>query len=146
MTDLASYLAQPVDFTGLRLGAKTVEALELMAYSAIPLKEAADQVGIRRSNLGRAFDMPAVRQRWNELVRQIRDNEGSAAYRRISELSRTAASEHVRLEANKWLAGVDGVAPVKRVEGKFAHAHSFGGFTYDEADDMRTIEGETLDP
>lgn len=130
------------DFTGLRLSAKTIQALEFMAHEALSLADAADRAGVRRDNLKRAFDLPAVRERFNEIVAWIRNSEGGAAYLRMVQLAKTADSEHVRLEANKWLAGVDGLAPVKRVEGRFSHRHGFEGFDFAQALDAEWTEAE----
>ena len=49
---------------------------------------------------------------------------------RIVELSQSAKSETVRADCNKWLAGVDNIAPVKRVEANYQHKVQFGGFEY----------------
>ena len=119
-------------FRGLRLGGKTVQALEMMANEGVSLAEASKVVGIRKANLERAFDIPDVRVAYNKLIRHIRDNAAQEAYLRIVELSKNADSEHVRADCNKWLAGVDGIAPVKRVESKYHHTHQFGGFQYDD--------------
>ena len=128
----AADAAMRPSFRGLRLGGKTVQALEMMANVGVSLAEASKAVGIRKSNLERAFDIPDVRAAYNTLIRHIRDNAAQEAYLRIVELSKNADSEHVRADCNKWLAGVDGIAPVKRVESKYHHKHEFGGFTYDD--------------
>ena len=123
-------------FKGLRLADRTIEALEMMAREGVSIREAAERVGARQDNLQRAFDLPPVRQRFNQLVAYIRANEMQAAWLRMSQLARTADSEHVKMECNKWLAGVDGLAPIKRVESKYSVHHSFGGF------EMGTFEDE----
>ena len=143
MTDaLTENLPSPPNFKNLRLGKKTIEALEIMAWQGIPLHKAAELVGMRRDNLERAFNLPHVHQRWNLLTRYIRQGEGQAAVARIAELARTARSEHVRLAANEWLAGVEGVAPISRVQGVFRHTHNFGGFEYP---DPTVINADTDD-
>lgn len=118
-------------FKGLHLSAKNVEALELMAYEGLSPHVAADRLGIRKANLLRAFDTPKVRAVYQELVDHIRQNVGQQAYMRIVELSQTAKSETVRADCNKWLAGVDNIAPVKRVEASHQHKVQFGGFIVD---------------
>lgn len=114
MTSVNSHLPTAPNFNSLRLGKKTIEALEVMAWQGLPLHRAAEMVGMRRGNLERAFNLPQVRMRWNQLAQYIRQNEGQAAVARIAELARSAKSEHVRLAANEWLAGVQGVAPISR--------------------------------
>ena len=128
----AAEAAMRPTFAGLRLAGRTVQALELMAYEGLSLRDAAERVGVRRDNLQRAFDLVDVRARFNLIVRHIRDNGAQEAYLRMTAMAKSAESEHVRMECNKWLAGVDGLAPVKRVEGKFSMNHSFGGFAFND--------------
>ncbi|SEO13330.1 hypothetical protein [Palleronia pelagia] len=78
----------------------------------------------------RAFRKKHVKDAYFQMVRELRDNAAQRAFARIETLSKTAVSEHVRLEASKWVAGVDGVAPVKRVEGRFSHDIAFNPFDY----------------
>jgi len=107
-------------------------ALELMAYSGLDVREAGRQAGMDPDSAVRAFRKKHVKDAYFQMVRELRDNAAQRAFARIEILSKTAASEHVRLEASKWVAGVDGVAPVKRVEGKFSHEYSFNPFDYGE--------------
>lgn len=122
-----------ISFKGLKLAARTVRALEDMAYRGTPLPHAADNHGIRRDSLVRSFNNPATRAVYNQIVKGIREGAAVQAYLRNVELAHTATSETVRLEANKWIAGVDGIAALKRVEGRMHHQHSFGGFDYSAA-------------
>ena len=131
---IAKYLPASPNFEGLHLGKKSIAAFELMAWEGLPLHEAAKRTGMRNDNLRRTFNLPKVQQRWSIVVRHIRKNEGQAAIARISDLSRNANSEHVRLEASKWLAGIEGTAPVTRVQGEFRHRLEFSGYEYPTLD------------
>lgn len=113
-----------------------------MANIGMSLSEASKVVGIRKSNLECAFDLPDVRTAYNKLIRNIRHKAAQEAYLRIVELSKNAYSEHVRADCNKWLAGVDGIAPIKRPESKYHHTHQFGGFLYDDEPIDATVVGE----
>lgn len=144
MSSIATSLPTAPNFKNLRLGKKTIEALEIMAWQGVPLHKAAELVEMRRDNLERAFGLPKVRIRWNQVTQYIRQNEGQAAVARIGELARSASSEHVRLEANKWLAGVEGVAPISRVQGIYRHRHSFEGFDYGEEEDIHEVVEGTV--
>ena len=117
-------------FEGLNLGQKSIKALEAMAYEGLSLPIAAERNEMIVGNLNRAFNLPKVRRAYNQIVAALKQNEGLRAYMRIVRLSQVANSDHVKLEANKWIAGVDGIAALKRVEGKFSHTHAFGGFDY----------------
>lgn len=117
-------------FKGIKLAARTIRALEDMAYRGVPLTHAADAHGIRRDSLVRSFNNPATRAVYNQIVSSIREGAAVQAYLRNVELAHLATSETVKLEANKWIAGVDGIAALKRVEGRMAHHHTFGGFDF----------------
>lgn len=142
-----------ISFKGLGLAARTVRALDDMAYRGVPLPHAADTHGIRRDNLTRSFSSPQVRAVYNQIVKSIREGAAVQAYLRNVELAHTASSENVKLEANKWIAGVDGIAALKRVEGRMHHQHSFAGFefggfdhaapdTTSEVDDAQVIDDD----
>lgn len=117
-------------FKGLKLNKKAVSALEAMAYQGLSLHLAADRFGIRRDNLQRSFDRVNVRRAYNQIVDHIRSNAGQDAYLRMVELSQTSKSEHVKADANKWVAGVDGISPVQKVQGQHNLQVTFGGFDY----------------
>ena len=116
MTSHSLDIPKAPSFKGLRLAPTTIEALEAMAYEGVPLRTAADRFDIRQSNLRRSFENPRVKAIYHKLLEYIRQNVGQEAYMRIVELSQSAKSETVRADCNKWLAGVDSIAPVKRVE------------------------------
>lgn len=124
-------------FDGLGLSDHYKAALEDMAFNGTPLHLSAQKHGVRVDNFMRAFSRPHVRKAFNSIVAGIRENAAIGAYLRIQERATSAASEHVRQRADEWIAGVDGLAPLKRVESKHSHSHTFGGFDYGGI----TIEG-----
>lgn len=130
--DLPAYLdgVEYMSFDGLGLGVRTVNALNMMLTEGISLDLAAQRAGLYVSNLRRAFNSPKVRAVYNQHVKAIMDNAAIQAFIRIEKLTQTSKSDQVRLEGNKWLAGVGNIAPIKRVEGRFQHNHSFEGFDY----------------
>lgn len=121
-----------ITFKGLGLGARTEKALEDMALRGLSYPQAAIKRNMRPDSLLRAFNRPHVRKVFNQAVKSIRDNAAVSAYLRNVELSQTAQSEAVRADLNKWVAGVDGIAALKRVEGRIAHSHTFSGFGFAE--------------
>lgn len=133
-------------FEGLGIGARSVQALELMVTEGLDAEIAAKRVGLRTNNFRRTFNLPQVRTAYIQAVKFLRQGAGQRAFRRIDHLAQTAQSEHVRLEGNKWVAGVEGLAPVKRVEGKFDINHTFGGFDYGEdADHTDTVDSSAYE-
>lgn len=115
---------------GTGLHEHTREALELMAHEGLSLPLAAKQKNIRVDNLQRAFNKPKVRAAFNQLVKTIRDNASQMAYLRINHLSQASQSERMTFDAARWVAGVDGLSPVQKVQGTHSHSISFGGFEY----------------
>lgn len=124
-------------FDGCNLTAHYRMALECMAYEGASLHVAAQKHGIRTDNFIKAFNRPHVRKRYNAIVSAIRDGAAVQAYLRIQQRAQFSSSEPVRQRADEWIAGVDGLAPLKRVESKHSHSHTFGGFDYGGI----TIEG-----
>ncbi len=135
-----------ITFEGLGLGKNTVRALEAMAYEGMSSHLAAQREGIRIDNFNRTFSKPHVRRVYNQIVKAIRDNAGAQAYLRNVNLSQTSQSDHVKADLNKWIAGVDGIAAVKRVEGRMHHQHSFGGFDYDEDEPVDVTPEDNQSP
>ena len=119
--------------------------IEFMAYEGIPLHAAAQRAGITRDAAVRAFHRPHVKAAYNQLVADIRNSAAQQAYLRMNHLSQTADSEAVRLEANKWVAGVGNIAPLKRVEGRFTHEASFKGFAFGDYEEDESVD-VTPDP
>jgi hypothetical protein len=104
--------------------------LELMAYEGVDIRTAAQRVDMHIVSARQAFARPAVKASFAQLVKEIRDNAAQSAYLRINHISQNATSEAVKLDANKWVAGVDGLSPIKRIEGRHSHTHAFAGFEY----------------
>ncbi|MFY0633670.1 MAG: hypothetical protein JXQ91_07655 [Vannielia sp.] len=106
---------------------------ELMAHEGLSLPQAAKRAEITRDSAVRAFHKANVKTYFNQLVAEIRANAAQQAYLRINHIGQTANSETVKLDANKWVAGVDGIAAVKRIEGRHSVNHTFGGFDFTDA-------------
>jgi hypothetical protein len=78
--------------------------------------EAALAYGITDDWLYRALQRPECRALKNERLKMLRENAASRSTSRVDKLADTAQSEHVRLGANELLLGIEGIAPVQRVE------------------------------
>ena len=127
-----------------RISPKLATMLEIMAYEGVSLPLAAERAGMAVSSAKKAMAKPHVKTSFNQLVADIRANAGQAAYLRIVRLSEEATSETVRLEAGKWVAGVDGIAALKKVESRHAVSHTFGGFAFGRRSDPVTT-AEVID-
>lgn len=115
-----------------RFAPPLVAALEYMGREGVPLSVAAERAGMQPNSLKIALRKPHVKTALNQIIADVRSGAAQAAYLRINHLGVVAESENVRLEANKWVAGVDNIAPVRRVEGRYQVSHSFGGFMFDD--------------
>lgn len=123
--------APDLSFEGMGLQKPTIRALERMAWEGTSLHLAAEREGIKPWTIQRTLKNERVKSVLNQIRIAATANMGQDALVRVAQLSQTAQSESVRLEGNKWIAGVAGLAPVRRVEGRFNVQHSFGGFAYD---------------
>jgi hypothetical protein len=121
------------------------QVLELMAYEGLSLPHAAQRASMKLESARKAMAKPHTKVAFNQLVAAIRENAGQAAYLRLNHMSQTAQSETVKMEANKWVAGVDGIAALKRVEGKHTVSHTFGGFEYGSRDNPDAIDAQVID-
>jgi hypothetical protein len=59
----------------------------------------------------------------------LRTSEASRTIARAVNLADGAESEHVRLQANTWIAGLESIAPVQRTENVHVHQHLIPGLT-----------------
>ena len=127
---------------GTRLGNRKRKAIISMAIEGLSLPLAAKKHGIRPDNLNAAFSKPHIKKAYNQIVKDIRENAAGRAWLRVNYLGESAQSEQVRLKANQWVAGVDGISPIQKVQGHISHSHSFSGFEYGDDD---PIEGQAHD-
>lgn len=126
---------------------KTRQALEDMAFEGLSLPHAAKRHGIRTDNLQRAYDRRKVRAAYYQVVKAVRDNAAQDAYRRIDHLSRTSDSERLQFDASRWIAGVDGISPVQKVDARHQHNVQFQGFAYPDihAKDVTPADSKSPD-
>jgi len=116
------------------MSAKLKNAIELMASEGLTAKQAAPRAGMKLQSLQKALRRKHVIASVNQLSAEIRSGAAQRAFHRIDHAGATAKSEAVKLEANKWVAGVGNIAPVKRIEGRMSHSVTFGGFDYGETE------------
>jgi hypothetical protein len=114
----------------------------MMANEGIDDHLAAQRCNVRIDNLRRALKSPANKAYINQAIMDVRQNAGQRAFVRNVILSQTSESDHVKADLNKWIAGVDNIAPIKRVEGRMTHTHAFQGFDFAPPD---TIDHEVTD-
>lgn len=138
--------ARLTTFEGLGLHDQTIAALEAMAYEGLSLHLAATKNNIRPDNFTRSFNKPEVRRVYNQIVKDIRENAAAQAYVRNVNLAQSSNSDHVKADLNKWIAGVDGISMVKKVDGQIQHNIQFGGFDYGDEPPIDVTPEDTQSP
>ena len=87
------------------LSPKVAEAVRIMAETGATRAEAAAAVGMKDDSLYRAFRSATVRRHFHQLIDQVREASRPKAVQQLAELSTSAQSEKVRLDASKYLDG-----------------------------------------
>lgn len=111
-----------------RISSTFKELAEMMVHHGLSIDAAAEHLGANVRASRRAFARPHNRAYFNRLTQEVRQNASQLAYLRVNHLAQCAPSERLRFEASKWVVGVDGIAPVKRVHGTQDIYMTFGGF------------------
>lgn len=115
-----------------RISTKMKAVIEVMAHEGISLDVAAKRIEMDKRSARRAFKRPIVRAAFNSLVNDVRENSAQQSFLRINDLSQRETDDRLKLEANKWVAGVGGISPVQKVQGQHQVAHTFAGFSYED--------------
>lgn len=116
--------------TRLRISPQMREVLELMVHEGLPLPLAAQKVGMTIEAAKRAERRQHVRNLYNQMVDQVRKGAAQQAYLGIVHQSHSADNDRLKFDAKRWVAGVDGISPVQKVQGQHQVAHQFTGFAY----------------
>lgn len=127
-----------------RVTPTTRAALEFMAQTGADRPTAAKEVGMHPESLARALRRPHVKAVLNQMIADVRENAAQRAYLRVNNLAATTENERMRFDASRWVAGIDGISPVQKVQGSHHHNHQFGGFEYVRPPDV--IEATTDTP
>ena len=115
-------------------------AVEAIIWEGLGRAEAAERAGIKEDTLYRALRRPHVLKLMKEEHVKLRQGAPFKAYSRIERMAEQADSEHVKMDANKWIAGVDGLAPVSKLDVQANVRHSFVDYDYSEAVDITPDE------
>jgi hypothetical protein len=105
-----------------RFSAKLRDALDNLVYRGQKPADACASAGIHCDSLRKALKRPDVLAYLNQQYEVVRTQARARTIHRAEELADNAQSEHVRFQANEWLAAIDGIAPVAR--GEIQHKHS----------------------
>lgn len=90
-----------------KVGRKTRAAIDLMVWEGAKRSEAAQRLGMSDNALRQAFQLPHVLAYLNQQMEVLRSSARSHALFRITDLVDSAQSERVKLDAAKYLDGMD---------------------------------------
>lgn len=124
-----------------RYSPRVRRAIEAMVWEGLDHKTAAEQANLNPEAFRRSLQRPHYIQLLRQEHARLREAAPFKAYSRIERLAEQANSEPVKLEANKWIAGVDALAPVSRVDINARVAHSFVNYDYSDALDITPAQG-----
>ena len=118
-----------------------------MAHEGLPLLHAAERFKVDDSTLYRAMLRPHVKQAFAQVLKAIREGAAQAAYLKINHLAHTADSKRLQFDASRWIAGVDGISPVQKVDARHQHNVQFQGFAYPDihAKDVTPADSKSPD-
>lgn len=131
----------------VRLSRNIKTVIDLMVHDGAKLTDALETVGITRGAYLKASTKAEFAAYQQEAMRVLRKGEASRTIARAVQLADGAESEHVKLQANTWIAGLENIMPVQRTENVHLHQHVIPGLTviregwkaHDQ--DARVIEG-----
>jgi hypothetical protein len=105
-----------------RISGRVRVAVTAMVETGLSRSAAASAAGLTDHGLYQALRKPLVLELLRTLQEVKRTSAGSRTIARAEVLADSAQSEHVRLQANEWLGGIAGIAPISKSE--IDHRHS----------------------
>lgn len=110
-----------------RLTAKVRTAIEEIVLRGRNRADAAQIAGMAEDSLYRAMRRPETLAYRTLLLEVLRSGASARTLAKIESLMDCSTSEHVKLQAAQWLAGIDGIVPVQRGEVHHTHSHVLPG-------------------
>lgn len=131
-----------------RISKRVRVAIDAMVFEGLKRADAAEKAGITDNALYIALRKPDVLAYLNTQQGVLRTSARARSIARIDNLADTSDSDHVKLDANKYLLGIEGVSVVQKSESVSIHKHLLPGLTIitggwaPHGDDPRVIEGQ----
>lgn len=91
-------------------------AIDQMVFKALKRPDAAQTAGITDNALYQALRKPAVLAYLDTQQQVLRTSAKARSIARIDNLADDAESEHVKLQSNVFLLGIEGISPVTKTE------------------------------
>lgn len=111
----------------VRISGNVRRAIDLMVHTARKRAEAAAEVGITDDAMRKAMQKPEVLAYLGTQQQMLRTSAAARSIARVDKLADEAESEHVQLQSNVFLLGLEGVAPVQRTESIQHSVHHYPG-------------------
>lgn len=131
----------------VRISGRVKRAIDEMVLHGLKRQDAAEKAGITDNALYIALRKPDVLAYLNSQQQVLRTSAAARSIARIDTLADDAESEHVKLQSNVFLLGIEGISPVTKTESVNIHKHLMPGLTINmggwspHAEDARVIEG-----
>ncbi len=113
-----------------KVSARVVVAIQAIVWDGASRRQAGTKARLAPRSMRHAFNLPHVIDALKQEFERRRTGEPFRAYARQVELAESATSEDVRLRANQWIAGCDGLAPVAKVAIQAQVSHTFDGIGF----------------
>jgi hypothetical protein len=110
-----------------RISGRIRIAVDAMVLDALPRAKAAAKAGISEHGLYKALRKPPTMAYMRAQMQMLRESAASRTIAKAEKLMDEAASEHVQADMTKWLAGLEGIAPVQRIENTHIHRNTQPG-------------------
>jgi hypothetical protein len=110
-----------------RISAAARALVSYMVNDGDSRSQAAARAGISDHWAYQLLRKPSVRGLRNEMLGSLRESEAARSIARAANLADNSISDHVRLDATKWLAEIEGVAPLARSNVRVDHVHHAPG-------------------
>lgn len=119
-----------------------------MVFEGLSRPKAAEKAGIADHTLYLAMRKPSVLAYMNSQQGVLRTSAAARSIARIDILADDSTSDHVKLNANQFLLGIEGVSVTQRSESVNVHKHLMPGLTimlgapHAPAHDAHLIDGQ----
>lgn len=136
----------------VRISARVKVAIDRMVHDAQKRPEAAKTAGLTDDALRKAMHKPEVLAYLNAQQGVLRTSARARSIARVDNLADDSESDHVKLEANKFLLGIEGITAAQRIESTHIHKGSVPGLTINfitgsaPGDDALLIDGQPRQP
>lgn len=132
----------------VRISRNVRRAIDAMVLQGEKRARAAEIAGITDEAMRKAMHKPEVLAYMNTQQQALRTSAAARSIARIDNLADGSDSDHVKLDANKFLLGIEGVSPVQKSESINVHKHLMPGLTIvmgawsPHGDDAHLIDGQ----